>query len=683
LSAQEKRALGIEEFYRVKSLGGLDVAQARKNVVFSVTTTDLPRARRATQLWMTGLQGEKPRQLETGEGNPSSPAFSPDGQYLAYIKNGNLFALGVGANVLQLTNISTGAADPVWSPDSRYIAFTTDVYPECGADDECNKRIAERWSNGPLKAHQADELLYRHWNAWKDGARTHIFLLDTKTGALRDLTPGDDDAPPFSLGGPPAYDFSPDGKEFVFASNRDKNQANSTNSDLWTVSLADPNAPPKNITAANPAYDNSPQYSPDGRFIAFRTQKIAAYESDLFRLALYDRASGQITVLTDAFRNWINDFRWSKDSTTIYFLADVEGRTPLYRLDTATKTTAEVWRDATITAFKFSPDEKTIYYVRSSVGAPSELYRVDIAADGKASNPGKLTSFNDQFLAETDARPAEEIWVDNGKGKKIHTFIVKPHNFDPAKKYPLILNVHGGPQSQWTDSFRGDWQVYPGAGYVVAFANPTGSTGYGQDFTDAIGGDWGGQVFRDLMKVADALEKLPYVDAQRMGAMGWSYGGYMMMWMQGQTARFKATAAMMGLYDLRSFHGATEELWFPARDLRGEPWNSKLYEKWSPSNYVKNFRTPCLVIAGERDYRVPYTQSLHYFTDLQRMGVPSRLIVYQNAGHWPNWYEMALYYTAHLEWFSKYLGGAPPPWTTEQFLRNSVFDRAAGQRYGK
>lgn len=272
------------------------------------------------------------------------------------------------------------------------------------------------------------------------------------------------------------------------------------------------------------------------------------------------------------------------------------------------------------------------------------------------------------------------MWVEGAGGAKVHVFIVKPHGFDPSKKYPLILNVHGGPQSQWSDAFRGDWQVYPGAGYVVAFANPHGSLGYGQDFTAAISGDWAGKVYEDLMKVTDAVEKLPYVDRNRMGAMGWSYGGYMMMWFEGHTERFKALASMMGLYDTRSFYGSTEELWFPEWDFKGQPWNSAQYEKWSPSNYVKNFKTPALVISGERDYRIPYTQSLQFFTALQKMNVPSKLIIYSNAGHWPSWYEMALYYTAHLEWFQKHLGGGGPPWSTEQFLRNAVFDRESGKR---
>jgi dipeptidyl aminopeptidase/acylaminoacyl peptidase len=284
-----------------------------------------------------------------------------------------------------------------------------------------------------------------------------------------------------------------------------------------------------------------------------------------------------------------------------------------------------------------------------------------------------MTRFNAELVSEVDVRTPEEMWVQGAGDYKVHIFIIKPHGFDPNRKYPLILNVHGGPQSQWMDTYRGDWQVYPGKGYVVAFANPTGSTGYGQQFTAAISKDWGGRVFQDLMLVTDALEQLPYVDKERMGSMGWSYGGYMMMWFEGHTHRFKASAAMMGVYDLVSFFGATEELWFPEWDLGGTPWNSEHYKKWSPSEYVKNFKTPCLVIAGELDYRVPYTQSLQFFTALQRMGVPSKLVVYENAGHWPSWKEMVFYYNAHLEWFHKWLGGEPAPYDGVKLQRNQVF----------
>jgi dipeptidyl aminopeptidase/acylaminoacyl peptidase len=235
--------------------------------------------------------------------------------------------------------------------------------------------------------------------------------------------------------------------------------------------------------------------------------------------------------------------------------------------------------------------------------------------------------------------------------------------------------VHGGPQSPWKDRYRGDWQVYPGKGYVVAFPNPTGSAGFGQQFIDDIGCDWGGRVYRDLMRVTDALEALPYVDEDRIGAMGWSYGGYMMMWFAGHTDRFEAIASMMGVYDLRSMWGATEELWFVEKDLCGRPWTSDDYERWSPSAFAESFETPTLVITGEKDFRVPYTQSLHFFTDLQVQDVPSRLVVYPEAGHWPGWYEMAFYYLVHLDWFERWLGGEAAPWDPLKFFRNQVFQR--------
>lgn len=680
----QKRAFAIEDLYRVKNISDLHVSPDGKTVIYVVATSDFARAKRNSHIWAMDLNGQNVSQLTTGEKSEFSPSFSPDGKQILFVssKDGsaNLYLMNAGGGVgRKLTNISTGVSDPLWSPDGKWIAFSSDVYPECNGDDDCNKRVAERWESGTLKAHLADELLYRHWTAWKDGTRTHTFIANAATGATRDVTPGNFDAPTFQLGGPLPYDFSPDSKELAFVSNHDAVAATSTNADLWLLELDDANAQPRNITAANPAFDNSPKYSPDGKYIAYRTQKQPAYESDLFRLALYDRDTRQMTVLTENFNNWIDEFKWSKTSQSIYFLGPVEGQNPLFRLDLSSRNISQVLADKTIDTSDFDPGEQRLFYIKRAVGEPPEIYSFPLVTD-KPAKPFKLSHLNDALMNEVDIRPAETMWVTGANGIRVQVFIVKPHNFDPARKYPLILNVHGGPQSNWADAFRGDWQVYPGAGYVVAFPNPHGSTGFGQDYTAEISGDFGGRVYEDLMKVTDALEKLPYVDSNRMGAMGWSYGGYMMMWFEGHTDRFKAIASMMGIYDLRSFHGATEELWFPEWDLKGKPWDSAQYEKWSPSNFVKNFKTPTLVISGERDYRVPYTQSLHFFTDLQEMKVPSRLIIYSNAGHWPSWYEMALYYTAHVEWFNKYLGGDPPPWTTEQFLRNAVFDKATGKR---
>jgi dipeptidyl aminopeptidase/acylaminoacyl peptidase len=652
-------------------------------VAFTVATNDLAHAKHVEHIWLMDANGTNVRQFTHGDTGETSPAFSPDGKWIAFVSSrggsSNVYIIPTGGGEAKpLTHISTGVADPIWSPDGKWIAFSSDVYPECGADDACNKKISDRWRKGPLRAHMADGLLYRHWTSWKDGTRTHILIADVGSGAVRDLTPGNFDSPTFQLSGPLQYDFSPDSSELAFVSNHDADPASSTNDDVWLVSVTG-DGPARNITASNPAFDGTPRYSPDGKYIAYRMQKQPGYESDLFRLAIYDRAVGTSRVLTETFRNWVDDYQWAGDAKSLYFSAPVEGDEPVFQVSLDSGGIRQVLADNSIDAFGIGHDAREIIFIHRSTGEPAEIFSAELAG-AKTSQPKRLTQFNQKIADEVDIRPAERTWVTGAAGAKIEVFIVKPHGFDATKKYPLILNVHGGPQQQWQDAFRGDWQVYPGAGYVVAFANPHGSTGYGQEFTAEISGDWGGEPFEDLMKVTDELAELPYVDANRMGAMGWSYGGYMMDWFEGHTDRFKAIASMMGVFDLRSMAGATEEQWFPEWEFKGNPWNSQQYVKFSPSYFVQNFKTPCLVISGEQDFRVPYTQSLQMFTSLQKMNVPSRLIIYSNAGHWPSWYEMALYYTAHLEWFHKYLGGDPPPWTSEQFLRNSVFDPATGQR---
>ena len=393
-----------------------------------------------------------------------------------------------------------------------------------------------------------------------------------------------------------------------------------------------------------------------------------SYESDRFRLALYDRTTGEKRVLTEQLDNWVDDFKWSTDSKDIYFLTQERGYEPLYKLNLKTGKWKPVVAQRAIQGFDFD-SKGNIYYAYTTTGKPVDLYKANERKGGEE----QITFYNQKFAEEVDIRPSEQMWVMGAGGDSIHVFIVKPHDFDPNKKYPLVINVHGGPQMQWMDSYRGDWQVYPGAGYVVAYPNPHGSTGYGQDFTRAISQDWGGKPYEDVLAVTEALAKLPYVDKDRMGAMGWSYGGYFMNWLQGHEHPFKCLASMMGLYDLPSMWGTTEELWFPNFEMNGQPWNSPLYKKFSPSEYVHNFKTPTLIITGERDYRVSYNQSLAYFSTLQALGIPSRLIVFDHDGHWPSSLRsMPVYYNAHLEWFHKYLGGDPAPWKTEDLINNNV-----------
>ncbi|MCK4579533.1 MAG: S9 family peptidase [Candidatus Marinimicrobia bacterium] len=672
----KKRAFTLDDYYAVKVVGNPQLSPDGKTIAFTLKSRDLANSKEKTQIWLMNTRGKKLRQLTHGEESASRPRWHPSGKYLMYvaedsvIEQSQAFQITLdGKEITKLTDFSMGVEHPGWSPDGEYIIFTARVFPEAGADSRMNKIIQENMDAGPVHAHMADELLYRHWNYFKDGKRQHIFSRHIDSGKLVDLTPGNWESPRFDISDGDGYAISPDGKEIVYVSNHDKESQSSTNGDLWAVPIDGGEA--VNLTQANPAYDGFPAYSPDGRYIAYIMQRQPGYEADLFRLAVYDTQTKKHEVLTEDFRDWVTDFAWAPDGSSIYFTAPREGHYPVFNIELQSRKIAEVLGKVYIRGFHVSPDNKTIYYASTTIDQPTEIFAVE--TDNK--RPVQLTDVNRELLKEVDFRPFETAWVTSTDGKKVHVFIIKPHGFDPKKKYPLLLNVHGGPQGMYGNSFRVNHQLYPGYGYVVAFSNPRGSIGYSQEFCAEISGDWGGQVFRDLMAVTDYLETLPYVDRDRIGAMGWSYGGYMMNWFEGHTDRFKALASMMGVYDLRSMWGATEELWFPRWDLGGTPWTSDQYIKWSPSNYVQNFSTPCLVITGMLDFRVPYTQSLQFFTDLQEMGVPSRLIIFEDDGHWPSVLKsMPLYYNAHLDWFHKYLGGKPAPYHTKDLWRNQTLE---------
>jgi dipeptidyl aminopeptidase/acylaminoacyl peptidase len=672
-AAGEKRAFTIEDIYRLKDLGHLALSPDGNRLVFEVSTSDLRRSTRATHLWMADLATGGVRQLTFAGTSDTDPAWSADGRSITFVSSreegAQLWSLDLaGGEPRKVTAFAPGIQHPVSLPGGATV-FQATVFPEALADGARNQELAEKLDNGPVQAHLADTLLFRHWTSYRDFQYNHLFL-QTSAGKVEALTRGNQDWPGYDQ----TFDVSPDGKELCLATNGEPVPARSTNVDLYLLPLAGDRTPVK-LTGANPAYDGEPKYSPDGRWIAYKFQKVPNFESDRFRLGVYDRTNRTFLNLTESLDNQVETFHWSPDGKALWFTLQEKGHYPLYRVDLPSGRLQRMLDGQSIRDFAVAPDQKSVVFIRQTVGEPSEIWRC--AFPGKTLR--RLTTFNQAVADEVDIRPAEELWVKGADGADVQVFIVKPHGFDPSKKYPLILNVHGGPQMMWADTFRGDWQVYPGAGYVVAYPNPHGSTGYGQAFTNAISKDWDGLVMKDVDLVTDALAALPYVDKDRMGAMGWSWGGYAMMWLEGHSTRFKALAAMMGVYDLPAMHGATEELWFPEWDIGGTPTtNRAAYERMNPASAAQSFKTPCLVVTGERDYRVPYTQSLEFFTDLQEMGVPSRLLVFKNDGHWPDRLKsMPVYYNAHLEWFHTWLGGDAAPWSTEAMVRNQVFDTKA------
>jgi dipeptidyl aminopeptidase/acylaminoacyl peptidase len=505
-----------------------------------------------------------------------------------------------------------------------------------------------------------------------------------------DLTPGDYDAPVFSLGGQDNYAFSPDGQEICYTSNHDKNPAASTNNDLWIVPVGGGAA--KNITADNPASDSTPLYSPDGRYIAYRAQQRPGYESDRFRLMLYDRKTGEKKNLTEEFDRWVGSFTWMPDSKEIYFSSEDKGRSPVFRVGTETHeisqlvTCLPVDRSGTYDDLQLASDGKNLLATWNTIKSPVELVAFELGiqrdpcmgggpmelltadevrkqeaseaiekefdrAHGLASRMvevgwRQITTLNQWLgLGSRWSFPhVNEFWFHGAKNEPVEGFLVKPPNFDPAQKYPVKFLIHGGPQGAWGDdwSYRWNPELFASPtsaasrGYVVIMINFHGSTGYGQKFIDAVNGDWGGAPFEDLMKGLDYAEKTyPFIDKDRECALGASYGGYMANWILGHTDRFKCIVSHDGLFNTESGWGTTEELWYFDWEFKGTPYDNRaMYEKWSPHQYAKNFKTPTLVIHGQNDYRYDVSESLQLFTTLQMEGVPSKMLYFPDEGHW-------------------------------------------------
>lgn len=671
----QKKAFTIEDLYKIKSVGSAVISNDGKQFLFTVTNYDLPKSNSNTEVYLSNIDGSNQRKITNNKAADFSPIWDKDskGFYFVSYRTGSaqLFYLPLdGGEARQITDFYMGINSPKISPDGTKIIFSTKVFPEIGIDEKNTKNLIEKMNKGPVRANIADSLFVRHWTEYNDGQYSHIILYDLENKTFTDLTPGYFNSPTFSPGGNDDYNFSPDSKKIVFSSKRVKDPEASTNSDLWLVNINGTGL--TNLTAKNEAYDGHGKFSPNGKKIAYLTQLIPGYESDKWRIAVYDLEKNTSEIITEAIDNNVNDFEWTSDSKTIYFHIDEKGYNPILKIDFADKKITRILEQKSLDGFSLSPNDDFMIFSYSFVHKPTELAKLDLN-DNEIID---LTNINEDFTEQVDVRPAEQIWIEGSNGKQIQVFLVKPHNFDSNKKYPFVINVHGGPQMQWRDSFRGDWQVYPGSGYVLAFPNPHGSTGFGAEFTRDISLGWDGNVYNDIMNVMDSLENLSYVDKERMGAMGWSYGGYFMNLLQAKGNRFKCLASMMGIYDLEQFYLETEELWFPNFDLGGNPWKQKeLYNQQSPSEYVDNFETPTLIITGEKDYRISYTHSLRYFTALQLKGIDSRLIIFDNDGHWPNYLKsMPLYYNSHLEWFNKYLGGDPAPWDSKKMVRNQIFE---------
>jgi dipeptidyl aminopeptidase/acylaminoacyl peptidase len=655
----------FDEMMKVRRVGDPQTSPDGKTVAFTVGDVDKAANRILTQIYTVSIDGGNVRQITKGDKSNSSPRWSPDGKKIAFTTGGQIWTMDAdGDDKKQVTRISSGAVNPVWSPDGKWIAFNSEVYPECKTD-ECNQKTDEANENSKVKAIVTERLLYRHWVEWRDKKRAHVFIVASGGGTARQITSGDFDSPPYGASSGVDYAFSPDSTEIAFIRNPDKVEAISTNSDIYIRSLND-NGPGNSITAKNKGYDVAPVYTPDGKYIIYRSQATEAFEADRWRIMRYNRKNGETVELTRGFDFQVDEHLISPDGKMIYFVATQRGSAkvfsvpvePNFRQKIATFVNSNDFQLSQnypfISNLSLASGGDRIVFLASSAQSPAEVYTV--GKNSATSLSKAYSSLNLPMLEDID-------WT-GALNAKVHGFLLKPANFDAGKKYPLLVLIHGGPQSAWNNSWSYRWnpQVFANAGYVVFLPNPRGSIGYGQKFVNEVSADWGGRAYTDIMNgVADVLKKNPFLDKNRIGAAGASYGGYMVDWILGHNNdprfKFKALVSHAGVYNLESMAGATEELWFVNWEFKGMPWQNKAnYEKWSPHKFAANFKTPTLVTAGELDYRVPVDQDYQLFTALQLNNVDSKLIVFPDEGHWilkPQ--NSEFWYKNVLGWFGKYL----------------------------
>ncbi|MGH7537830.1 MAG: prolyl oligopeptidase family serine peptidase [Gemmatimonadales bacterium] len=649
--AAQKRAITFEDYIGLPVVSDPQLAPDGQWVAYTVTTPSLKDNRGVARIWLANVTTGEARQLTQGPGSDRSPRWAPDGKTLAFIstrQNGpQIWVLAIaGGEARKVTSIDDGVGEFLWKQDGQGLLAVVDL--KWPPEQEIDNRNGEY----PTSARIWTELFYRHWDDFRVGHRQHVFAVDLASGVATDLTPVDHDAPTIATGGDGDVAIAPDGREIAVAMHGDAAVATNTNVDIYV--MGGDGSGRRNITAASPGAENTPRYSPDGQWLAYLSMERAGFEADRVRLMLVPRGGGAALDVTAGWTLSVGSYTWCPGSNCLYAVVEERGRVNLYRIEVPSFRRTRVVAGGVSTAVNVGPDagEGSLVYLHQDATHPAEVW-----AGGKA-----LTHHTDSAIAGLDLPALEEFGFVGARGDSVFGWLLKPPGFDPASRYPVVYLLHGGPQTAWLDLWHARWnyQLFASRGYVVAAVNRHGSTGYGQKFTDAVSQHWGDYPFEDLMKGLDVVGRLSYADVGRTCAAGASYGGYLVYWIAGHTDRFRCLISHDGVFNTISMAGSTEELWFTNWEFGGTPYaNRSLYEKWSPLNFVRNWKTPMLIVHSQLDYRVDMSEGYQAFSALRTMGVPGKFLYFPDEGHWvlkPR--NRRMWWGVALDWLDQYLKGA-------------------------
>jgi len=660
LSSKKIHPFSVHDLVAMDRISECQLSPDGKHIVFTLRKTDLEANRGRTDLWLVDTSGKNLRRLTSHPAGDSNPCWAPDGQWIWFLsfRSGSSQVWKITTkrgDPIQVTHFPLEVGNLMVSPDGEKLAFTMQVFPDL-EDYQSTKKKLDRIAKRKYSGRIYNRLFIRHWDTWRDGRRSHIFVMDKTGGAVVDIMKGmDADSPSLTWGGTEEFTFTPDSQSIIFTTKTcGKKEPWTTNYDLFLAPINGSNTP-QNITKENLAWDTNPVFSSDGKTLAYLAMTRPGFEADQFQIILQDWPRGKKKILT---RNWDRSpgsIVWSPNNRTIYTSASNLGQESLFAIEVKTGRVKTLHKMGTVRSIMIG--KKHLFIGMDHLSSPVELYRIN----KNGGNKKPLTRINQQKVANTKMGKSEQFTFKGWNDETVYCYIVKPVDFNPNNSYPVAFLIHGGPQGSFGNDFHYRWnpQVYTGAGFAAVMVDFHGSVGYGQAFTDSIRGDWGGKPLQDLKKgLRTALERYPWMDRNRIVGLGASYGGYMVNWIAGNWPdRFRCLVNHDGNIDERSAYYDTEELWFPEWEHSGTPWeNPQSYEKHNPVNYVKNWKTPMLVIHGALDFRVVETQGFSTFTALQRRGIPSKLLYFPDENHWVlKPHNSILWHNTVIDWLNQWI----------------------------